>query len=100
MLAVEPATPQIPEWIYFEYNRAHMAVFRFADGRTETHDFRVDPTEQTLDISKTWLEPGSEILSATWKRSGDTLQVEGKWGNATPVRLTLERKQMKIRDHQ
>ncbi len=100
VVATEPATPQIPEWIYFEYNRAHMAVFRFPNGKTETHDFRVDPAKQTLDIAKTWLNPGSDVLSSTWKRNGDTMQVDGRWENTTPVQLTLERKQMVIRDHQ
>ena len=100
VVAAEPASSRIPEWIYFEYNRAHMVVFRFADGKTETHDFRADPTKQTLTISKTWLFPGSDILDSKWQRDGDTMHLKGQWDSTMPVQLTLERKQMRIKDHQ
>ncbi len=99
VVATQPVMPQIPEWMYFEYNRAHMVVFRFSDGRTETHDFRADPTKRTLTISQTWLSPGSEILDSTWQRSGDTMYLNGQWDNTISVQLTLERKQMRIKDH-
>ena len=67
---------------------------------TETHDFRVDGNQKTLTISAEWLTPGSEILKANWNRSGDTLDVTGTWGKKLPIHLTLERKPMRIKDHQ
>lgn len=89
-----------PEWIYFEYNRAYMVVFRFPNGTTETHDFRVDPQAKTLKIAGRWLNPGSEIFEGRWNRSGDKMTVNGVWHNTTPLSLTLERKQMPVKDHQ
>ena len=97
---VDPANADVPDWVYFEYNRAYMVVFRFANGTTETHDFRVDGDQKTLTISAEWLTPGSEILKANWNRSGDTLDVTGTWGKKLPIHLTLERKPMRIKDHQ
>jgi hypothetical protein len=95
------STPQIPDWIYFEYNRAYMVVFQFPDGRTQAHDFRVDKSKHTLSISKVWLNAGSRnILSGTWRRDGDTLEVDGKWDEAIPIQLRLERRLMKIKDHE
>ncbi len=47
----DPATTDMPEWIYFEYNRAYMVVFQFSDGKRETHDFRVDEQAKELNIS-------------------------------------------------
>jgi hypothetical protein len=89
----------VPAWIYFEYNRAYMAVFRFADGRSETHDFRVDDASKTLNVGQEWLSPGADIFKGTWTRSDDTMKVSGDWKGTVPVRLLLKRKPVKIKDH-
>ena len=89
----------IPAWIYFEYNRAYMVVFRFADGRTETHDFRVDDASKTLQIGNDWLTPGTDTFEGTWSRANDMMTVRGKWRRTTSVELLLKRKPMQIRDH-
>jgi hypothetical protein len=96
----EPAEAHLPDWIYFEYNRAHMVVFRLPDGKTETHDFRVDDKGKTLSISRQWLIPGSELFQGTWDRSGDTMTADGIGEGKTPVQMTLLRKQMPVKDHQ
>lgn len=97
----EPSSAQLPAWIYFEYNRAHMAVFQFPDGTFVRHDFRVDPGAKTLKIAQQWLNPWSPLIfQGTWKRAGASMTVQGMWAGADPVQLTLERRQMRIRDHQ
>ena len=90
----------LPEWIYFEYNRAHMVVFQFSNGKTETHDFRIDLREHTLDISQQWLRPNSDVLSGKWVRNGDQLVIEGKWNGKALGPIALQRKQMPVKDHQ
>lgn len=94
-----PHDADVPAWIYFEYNRAYMAVFRFADGRSETHDFRVDDASKTLQIGQEWLIPGADIFRGTWTRSDDMIKVMGVWEGTIPVSLSLKRKPMQIMDH-
>ena len=98
--SAQPNDATIPDWIYFEYNRAYMVVFHFANGTTETHDFRVNPESKTLKIANGWLTSGSEIFDGHWNRSGDTMVVSGMWHKTTPLNVTLKRKQMPVKDHQ
>lgn len=94
------ARPGFPDWIYFEYNRAYMTVFQYPNGRQEYHDFRVDARTHTLTISQQWLNPGSDVFKGTWKREGNTLTISGEWHENDPLTLTLQRKQMPVKDHQ
>lgn len=57
-----PSAPDMSDWIYFEYNRAFLAVFQYPSGKLEYHDFRVDPQSHPLMISRQWLQPGSDIF--------------------------------------
>src|ERR1700733_1350506 len=61
---------ETPSWIYFEYNRAYMAVFRCADGRSETDDFRVDDASRDK-FSRTRMAHASDGHS---QRDVDSLQ--------------------------
>ena len=94
-----PARTDLPEWIYFEYNRAYMVVFQFSDGKTETHDFRVDEQAKELNISSEWLTAGTDIFHGSWKRLGDAMTLSGTWSGNQPVELTMQRKQMPVKDH-
>lgn len=96
---IEPANAALPDWIYFEYNRAHLAVFHFPDGRYVSHDFRVDAKNHELTISQQWLIPGSDIFKGTWKRQGDTMRLNGSWGNGQYSCMVMKRKPMPVRDH-
>jgi hypothetical protein len=96
----QPTRPDLPQWFYFEYNRAHMVVFDYSDGKSETHDFRVDPRTKTLNIAREWLMPGSDVFKGTWERDGDTLHIRGTWGNTATVDMTLQRKQVRVKDHE
>lgn len=89
----------LPDWIYFEYNCAHLTVFRYPDGHSEMHDFRVNSQDHTLTISKRWLVPGSDVFKGTWDRKGDTVILTGTWRNDGQTAMTLERKQMPVKDH-
>ena len=94
------ARPGLPDWIYFEYNRAFMTVFQYPDGRLEYHDFRVDARTHTLTISQQWLRPGSDIFNGTWRREGNIMTISGEWHGSDPLTLTLQRKQMPVKDHE
>ena len=97
--SMEPAVPEAPDWIYFEYNRAFMTIFQYPGGRQEMHDFRVDPAQKTLAISQEWLTQGAEIFKGGWERNGDDLILKGMWAKDTPVTIVLKRKQMPVKDH-
>ncbi|MHB1959098.1 MAG: hypothetical protein ACYCO5_08705 [Acidobacteriaceae bacterium] len=100
VVQIRPAQPDLPDWIYFEYNRAHMTIFHFPDGHSEMHDFRVDPQDRALTISKQRLVPGSDIFKGAWDRNGDTMTLAGLWDNRTQIAMTLQRKQMPVKDHE
>lgn len=99
LIHAQPARSDLPEWFYFEYNRAYMAVLKFPDGKTVTHDFRVNPEDKTIQIGKEWLSPGSDVFSGKWMRTGDQLTIEGAWAATPPLRMTLQRKKMPVKDH-
>lgn len=96
----QPDVQGFPDWMYFEYNRAFMAVFHYPGGTSETHDFRVDSQGHKLTISQQWLRPGADTFNGIWARNGDTLTLKGSWHNLEQLTVTLERKQMPVKDHQ
>ncbi|HVG43145.1 MAG TPA: hypothetical protein VM890_00390 [Longimicrobium sp.] len=85
------SAPVLPARIYFERNRAHMAVFRFAD-RWDTHHFEVDPARHGLRIWAKWLSKGPEVFSGTYRVAGDVLELDGNLERSPePVHLRLRR---------
>lgn len=97
---IQPETADMPDWIYFEYNRAFMTVFHYPNGRSELHDFRVDVKDDKLIIGTRWLTAGSDVFKGTWDRKGDIMTLQGAWGDNTRVTMKLERKHMPVKDHQ
>lgn len=79
----------LPSRIYFEHNRAFMAVFRYPD-RWETHHFEVDTAAHSLRIWQEWLSKGPEVFSGTYRLTGDALELDGRLAGA-PARLRLRR---------
>jgi hypothetical protein len=73
---VTGAAPVLPARIYFERNRAHMAVFRYPD-RWDTHHFEVDPARHGLRVWAKWLSKGPEVFSGTYRLAGDVLELDG-----------------------
>jgi hypothetical protein len=97
---IHPDQPGLPDWIYFEYNRAHMTIFRYPGGTfSGLQDFRVDAKNHMLIISRQWLTPGSDIFKGRWDREADTITLTGSWGSHAPIAMTLKRKQMPVKDH-
>ena len=89
----QPAgTVQPVERLYFEYNRAHLAVFRFGNQWID-HHFEVDPTRRELRIWEQWLRKDTPLLfNGVYELTGDRLVIIGTFDdNASPVRLELTR---------
>jgi hypothetical protein len=100
VVSEHPNVPGLPDWIYFEYNRAHMVNFHYPDGRFAMHDFRVDVPDHKLFMSQRWLEPGGSLFEGTWTMDGDILKIAGLWNKSGPITLILKRKQMPVKDHE
>ncbi len=88
---VEPASAayHLPSTLFFEYNRAHMAVLKFSDGTYQTHHFETAPNGTELKMWQRWLSKGDELFTGTYNRTGQQLQLTGKWAQIGPVKLTL-----------
>jgi hypothetical protein len=96
VLQVQPqnlAAPT-PKTIFFEYNRAHMAVFKDSDDNYKTHHFEVDPTRHGIQIWETWLRKGSQIFEGTYALAGPELMLEGSWQDAGVVTVRLSRRRV------
>ncbi|WP_143138956.1 hypothetical protein [Lentzea waywayandensis] len=80
------------ERLYFEYNRAHLVVFRF-DTQWIEHHFEVDPARRELRIWEQWLRKDTPLLfNGAYELTGDRLVITGTFDdNASPVRLELTR---------
>ena len=91
---VEPdsLTVQLPKVLYFEYNRAHMAVFRLQDGTYKTHHFEIQRIGQDITIWERWLSKGEEIFKGRYVKEGPNLQFAGKWVNVGSLELTLHKR--------
>lgn len=81
--------PEVPTHIYFERNRARMAVFRYADS-WETRHFEVRENEQTLGMWEQYLSKGEPLFEGTYRLADTTLELEGTW-KTTPIHLKLEK---------
>ncbi|HLL83590.1 MAG TPA: hypothetical protein VK420_13085 [Longimicrobium sp.] len=80
-----------PSRIYFERNRAHMAVFQYP-GRRAEHHFEVEPRGRAIHISREWLRKGDPVFRGTYTLSADRLELMGSFGgSSSPVHLKLAR---------
>lgn len=91
--AVEPASAarHLPSDLFFEYNRAHMAVFKYGAGSYETHHFEAGTNGSEIKMWERWLSKGDEIFSGSYARNGTELKLTGQWNMVGPVTLTLGR---------
>jgi hypothetical protein len=91
MEASGAAADSMPSRIYFERNRAHMAVFQYP-GRRAEHHFEVEPRRGGIEISREWLRKGDAVFRGTYTLSADRLELVGRFGQSdTPVHLKLAR---------
>lgn len=92
--SVEPASvaERMPSALFFEYNRAHLAVFKLKDGSYKAHHFEAESTGNQIKMWEQWLQKGSEIFSGSYALTGPTLRLTGEWREAGPVTVTLARR--------
>jgi len=76
------------QFVFFEYNRAYMAVFRATDGPDETHHFEIDSTG-TVRVWERWLTKGQLIMEGRLTSLGE-IQMETKDADSSG-RLVLRR---------
>lgn len=69
--------------VFFEFNRAHMAVFRDTTGEYVRHHFEV--TGDSIRIWDAWLQPDSLLLRGV--RAGDTIRMRGNGDFVELVRI-------------
>jgi hypothetical protein len=83
-------TAAVPQWrtVFFERNRAAMAVFRTADGIDATHHFEIGKNG-LVQVWETWLSKGPLIMQGRGQVDGNLeLEILQPSGGG---RLTLER---------
>jgi len=84
---------ELPTDIYFERNRAFMAVLRYGDRWSRDHHFEVDADAGRLQIWERWLSKGPILFDGTYHLAADgRLAMSGIMGEAgDSIRLVLER---------
>lgn len=65
--------------IYFERNRAFMAVFRYGDDLWMEHHFEINPQTNQIGIWDKWLSKNNELFQGTYRVLNNTLLLEGRW---------------------
>jgi hypothetical protein len=86
---------EVPQVVYFERNRAFMAVFRYGD-REETHHFEVNPRGRRISVFRDWLSKGPRLFEGTYALQGDSLRLTGRFeGEAEPATLLLARRNVR-----
>jgi hypothetical protein len=96
VVSVEPAnlTAQLPVTLFFEYNRAHMAVFKTAAGYQQ-HNFEVDRKQHKIRMWETWLTRGAQIFDGSYAFDGKDLGINGTWQGAGAVALQLRARRVR-----
>lgn len=87
VVGVEPATltAQLPVALFFEYNRAHMAVFKTSGGNYQQRHFEVDRNNRRIGIWENWLTKGAQIFDGNYRLAGRDLSLSGTWQGADVV---------------
>ena len=80
----------IPERIYFERNRAWMAVFRYHN-RWETNHFEMLPAKDSIYMYEGWMIKRKLIFSGKYAIKDSTLQLSGVWQRQPITLLLLKR---------
>jgi len=79
----------IPQTFFFEYNRAHLVVFKTAT-TNQNHHFEVE--DQRLRMWQTWLRKGDQIFDGRYVLDGPQLKLQGGFGQLGKVEIDLERR--------
>lgn len=88
----EMDTEKWPSRIYFERERAFMAVLRYDNHISQKH-FEVNKSESSVELWDQWLQKGDKYMSANYQFLDDSkLILEGNLANGNvPVRIVLEK---------
>jgi hypothetical protein len=86
---------RLPKSLFFEYNRASMAVFKTSDGEYQTHHFEVDPNTHQIRMWQKWLSKGNQIFAGTWKLADAELTLDGNWQDVGGIALRLHRRKVR-----
>ena len=97
IVQVDPASHsgQMPKTLFFEHNRAYMAVFKTADGAYETHHFELDRNSHGIQIWETWLAKGSRIFGGNYSLAGSELLLNGTWQGVGGIVLRLHQRHVR-----
>ncbi len=88
----EPDNRQVPERIYFEFNRAYQARFRYSESFSDPLHFTVDSENYSLKIWDTWLDKETKLFDGTYKLNNDTLKIRGIFSTShSPVDIVLHK---------
>jgi hypothetical protein len=79
----------IPQTFFFEYNRAHLVIFKTATAN-QSHHFEVE--DRRIRMWQTWLRKGEQIFDGRYSLDGSRLKLEGGFGQAGNVEIDLERR--------
>jgi hypothetical protein len=89
VVRVEPQLADEPKVIFFEYNRAGMAVFKSVGGIYQQHEFEVDPKTQRIQMWGKWLAKRARIFEGRYTVAGSELTLNGTWGDSGEIALRL-----------
>ncbi|HEX2253435.1 MAG TPA: hypothetical protein VHQ65_09225 [Thermoanaerobaculia bacterium] len=78
----------VPTRIYFERNRAYMAVFRTEDS-SAVHHFEVDPASRSVQVWEQWLRKGDPLFTGTYTADANRVSLTSVPADA-PDALRLE----------
>lgn len=94
VVETSPNTPpqgELPTVIFFELNRAHLAVFKNRDGSYDWHHFEVNPEAKTITIWKYWLQKGAKLYEGHYNISEARLMLKSSQPS-TESAMTLKRR--------
>jgi hypothetical protein len=80
-VAASPEPASLPKRIYFERNRAHLVIFRYADHWT-AHHFEVNPETGEIRIWEEWLSKGRVVFQGRYRLQGNQLELRGRLEDA------------------
>ncbi len=82
---------QLPQKMFFEYNRAFLCVFKSKDGSYQGHHFEVNSQNKTLQIWEHWLKKGEMIFTGVYNLQNNSLTLHGKYNGSLSANFELRK---------
>ena len=83
----------LPERIYFEHNRAWMAVFKYSD-HLETNHFETVPAKDSIYMYDEWMTKSRLIFAGKYALKDSSLQLTGQWQQKPVIIQFLKKKRI------